>query len=83
MLKLKGLKKIASESKRLNPYGSEHLQVNVNRNSGEVWCNSHVGNSWTEYHDPAVLRCGFLTAPATMEEIKQMVYESISYAAMF
>ena len=41
-LKIKGIKKIAGESKNLDGYcSSEYLQVNYNRVTGEAWTDYH------------------------------------------
>lgn len=76
MLKIKGLKKIAGESKGLNPYDHGYLQVNYDMETGEAWTDYHYSigsNSWSEYHDEDILTCGYISSPHTMEQIREMI----------
>lgn len=78
-LKIKGLKKLASESKQLSGYYSGHyMQVNYNISTGEVWGDYFYSlgqNMWTEYNDKNVIICGNISEPTTMKEIRMMIKE--------
>lgn len=71
MLKIKGLKKIAGESKNLD--SGCHLQVLYDMKTCEAWADYHVGESWSVYNDDNVITCGRLYERATMCEIRQMI----------
>lgn len=81
-MKIKGLKKVAGESKCLQGYYSgRYLQLNYDRKTGEIWTDEHISlgqNSWTEYHDSNILVCGNICKPVTMQEIRQMVENAIA-----
>lgn len=80
-MKIKGLKKIAGESKSLTGYYSpEYLQLNYDRETGEAWTDYHYsigGNSWTQYHENNVINCGTIHEPKTMREIHEMIESAI------
>ncbi len=80
-LKIKGLKKIAGESKGLEGYYSGHyLQINYDRKTGEAWTDYHVSfgqNSWTEYNDSSIITCGNISEPMTMKEIRAMIERKV------
>lgn len=72
-MKIKGIKNICSESKSLNPFDSRKLQVFYSTDENKAWCDIHVGNSWSEYHDNKIIDCGFLNEPATQKEISERI----------
>lgn len=81
-MKIKGLKKIAGESKKLSGYYSpEYLQLNYNTKTGEAWTDYHYSighNSWTGYNEPDVITCGNITEPKTQKEIAAMIHDAIA-----
>lgn len=83
-MKIKGLKKIAGESKNLTGYYSpDYLQINFDRKTGEAWsdyfyCIGH--NSRKYYHDENILFCGIISRPATMQQIREIIENSVIYA---
>lgn len=82
-LKIKGLKKIAGESKNLEgPYSDQYLQLNYDQETGEAWTDLHASfgqNSWTEYHDTNIINCGNISQPMTMKEIKEMIINKLEF----
>lgn len=80
-LKIKGIKKIAGESKGLEGYYSGHyLQLNYDKKTGEAWTDEHVSfgqNNWTEYNDSSIINCGNICEPVTMEEIRKMIKDKL------
>ena len=76
-LKIKGIKKAVSELKANLPknntyYSGIYMQVNFDTNSGKILTNYHYSlghNSWTVYHDKAVIFIGNYIKPAKMQEI--------------
>ena len=83
MLKLREIKRVSGETKSLKGYYSGiYLQLNVDKKTGEVWTNLHNSfghNSWTTYRDEDVVVCGNIDTPKTMQEIRDIVYETLSY----
>lgn len=79
-MKIKGLKKISGESKKLNGfYNPEYLQLNYNTATGEAWTDFHYSighNSWTKYDEPTIINCGTIHRPTTMKELAQMIEDA-------
>ena len=77
-MEIKGLKKVAGMTKRLA--GNDNsVQVFYNTQTHEAWGVEHVGASWTQYDSRDVVSCGHLRAPATMQEIEEMVADACSH----
>lgn len=76
-MEIKGLKKIAGESKSLKGfYSPEYLQLNYNKETGEAWADFHHSlghNSWNQYDDENILFVGNICEPMTMAQIKEMI----------
>ena len=70
-LKLKGLKKLSSETKNLSGYYSgKYIQVNYDPKTNEIWGDYHYSlghNTWTVYHDENIINCGNVYEPCTMK----------------
>ncbi len=83
-IRIKGLKKIAGESKSLSGYYSgQYLQVNYDRATGEAWTDFHCSfgqNSWSQYHDNNIINCGNISEPTTMVQIRDMIEGALSHA---
>lgn len=82
--KMKGLKKVAGETKSLTGgyYSGHYLQLNYNRSTGELFTNFHCSlgqNSWSVYHDKNIVRIGNMSEPHTMQEIADWVAEVMAY----
>lgn len=82
---IKGLKKVAGETKSLTGYYSGHyLQLNYDKSTGELITNYHCSfgqNSWTVYHDENIVRIGNLSRPYTMQEIADLIAEVMARRA--
>lgn len=79
---IKGLKKIAGESKGLNGRG-QYLQINYNRETEEAWADYFVSlgkNSWKVYDSEDVVVCGIISEPRTMSEIRSMIEDAVGKA---
>ena len=80
-MKIKGLKKIAGDSKELiGHYSPEYLQLNYNMTTGEAWTDYHYSighNSWTEYHEKNILNCGIITERKTQLELAAMIHNAM------
>jgi len=81
-MKLKGIKKVASEARNNLGRNNLYLQINVDKSTGRVWSDLHCSigqNSWSEYVDKDVLNCGNISDKnVTMAEIKAMVERRIN-----
>ena len=81
MLKIKGIKKIAGESKALcDFYAGRYLQLNYNKKTGKAWTDYFCSlgqNSWKEYHDKNIINCGNITEQVTMAQIREMIEMAI------
>lgn len=81
-LKMVGIRFIAGKTKRLQGYYADYyLQLFYNRSTGEAWADEHVSfghNSWTVYHDPDIVNCGFLTSPHTMQQIADRIRAAVA-----
>ena len=81
-LKISGFRKIASESKCLpGGRGNSYIEIFYDKSTGECWSKYHCslgGNSWTEYHDPNIIRCGFWWKPLTMQEVINAIYNTVN-----
>lgn len=80
-LKMNGLKKASSETKNLNGYYSgRYIQISYDKSTGEVLTDFHCSigqNSWTEYHDPNIVRICNASDPMTMQQIADLVANTI------
>lgn len=81
MNKIKGIKKIASDSKQLKGFfDCGYLQVNYDKSTNKAWADYHydIGhNTYTKYHDSNIVNCGILSDPTTMIEIVQLIKEAL------
>lgn len=79
---MKGLRKASGETKNLGGYYSgQYVELFYDRSTGEVWTVFQYSlgqNTWTEYHDKNAVKIGNISTPKTMQEIADMIYESVS-----
>lgn len=67
-LKIKGVKKAVGDYNRANAggyYSPRYGKLMLDRSTGEVWTDEFYSlghNSWTEYHDPAIVNLGYFMA---------------------
>lgn len=81
-MKYTGIKAAAGATKNLNGYYSgEYVELFVDKSSGKVWIvyQYSIGqNTWTHYDDNNIIKCGNISSPATMSEIKEMIENAFS-----
>ena len=79
---MKGLKKLAGETKNLKGYYSgEYIEIFYDEKTKEVWGKYHYSlgqNEWTEYHDKNIIKITTTSDPMTMEEIKEKIEEKLN-----
>ena len=79
-LKMTGLKEASGETVDWDPRSGGYTEVFYDRNTGEVWTVDQVSlghNSWTEYHDPAVIKIAETEQHMTMQEIADRIAEEV------
>lgn len=70
---IKGLKKAAGVTRNVNYSRGSRVQISLNLETGEVLTDYHVGENWSEYHDPAIKTVCFAYGPMTMKEIESAI----------
>ena len=79
--KIKGLKKIAGETKNLKgAYSPEYIEVFYDVNTHKAWSEYHYSigkNEWTEYYDNNILNCGTISEPMNQKEIEEIIENEI------
>lgn len=82
-LKIKGLKKASGETDNYGDYCPLYNEIFYDLGSGEVWTvfQSSIGhNTWTEYHDPNVIKICNTSYHMTMQEIADAIYAELSHS---
>lgn len=76
-LKMKGLKKTSGYTENYGCYSGQYVEIFYDRSTGEAWgvyqC-SLGQNSWTVYHDPAVVKICNTSHHMTMQEIADEIH---------
>ena len=79
---IKGIKKIAGETKGLEGFYSPcYLQLNYDVSTGEAWTNGlfSVGhNDFVRYKDENILRVCFMYEKTTMKELREKIEQAVS-----
>ena len=73
---IKGLKKVAGESKRLkNNRYNNYFQVNYDLSTKEIFIDEHSGfnHFQTFYNNSDIVNCGNIYKQTTMRELREMV----------
>lgn len=83
-LTIKGLRKASGETSDYGAYSAMYSEIFYDRATGEVWtvlqCNLGQ-NSWTEYHDPNVIKVGNTQHHMTMQALADAIYEAVNEKA--
>lgn len=86
-LTIKGLKKTSGFTKDYGYYSGMYVEIFYDRSTGEVWgiFQYSLGqNTWSEYHDPDILKICNTSRHMTMQEIadeiQRVLQEEKSYA---
>lgn len=83
-MKMVGIKKASGETKNYGPWDGRYNEIFYNTETGEVWAvfQCSLGhNTWTEYHDPAVIKICNATEHMTMQEIADAIQDRVSLCA--
>lgn len=85
-IKMTGLKQASGDTKGLRGYYSgEYVELFYDRATGEVWTVYQVSlgqNTWTQYHDPDVIKIGNYSDPATMQDLADDIYRAVEMREM-
>ena len=76
-LTINGLKKTSGYTEDYGSYSGRYVEIFYDRSTGEVWGNFHCSlghNSWTEYHDPDVVKICNTSRHMTMQEIADEIH---------
>ena len=79
--KYHGIKKAVGEMPRYNRHDWTYLEVHYDLDEDEAYTHFHCSlgfNSWTEYHDPAVIRVGNYASCVTMAQLKADIKRAIA-----
>ena len=78
-LKMSGLKKASAETVNWRVGSGGHTQISYDRATGEILTNDHIGQSWTEYHDPDVITVCYTNRHMTMQEIADAIRDMMAF----
>jgi len=79
--KFHGVKSAVGEMRGCSPYDGTYIEVHYDLDEDEVYTHFHSsfgGNSWTVYHDPAVIPVGTYSSPVRMAELKEDICRAIA-----
>lgn len=82
-LKMQGIKKASGDT--CNYSSGRYIQISYDTETGEILTDYHCSlghNSWTRYHDPAIITICTADYHMTMQEIADAIAEKIEARAM-
>lgn len=83
-LTMKGLRKASGDTQSYRDAAS-YDEIFYNRESGEIWTrfqHSLGFNSWTQYHDPAIVKICNAQHHMTMQAIADAIHDSLQAMAI-
>ena len=75
---IKGLRKASGETQNYTD-DTRYEEIFYNRETGEVWTKFQCSigqNSWTQYHDPAIIKICNTSRKMTMQQIADRIHEA-------
>lgn len=75
-MKIIGIRKASGETEDYGDFSGKYVEIFYDTSSGEVWTKfqySLGGNSWTEYHDPYVIKICDTARHMKMQEIADKI----------
>ena len=76
--KMIGIKRASRETVNWACGSGGHTQISYGRSTGEVLTNDHVGQSWTQYHDPEIITICHTDRHMTMQQIADMIRDRMT-----
>lgn len=80
-MKIKNIKAVAGETKRLTKGGSEYLQLNFDKNDKRAFVNDFFDDSrscFARYEDKNIIVIGNITKPMKMTEIEELINQTVT-----
>ena len=75
--KMNGLRRASSETINWNPRFGGHTQISYDMSTGDILTNDHIGQSWSEYHDPDIIPVCHTSRHMTMQQIADAIDDAI------
>lgn len=85
-IKVKGIRKASGNTVNWAPRSGGYTEIFYDRGNGEVWTVDQISlgqNSWTDYHDPAVIKICNTSRHMTMQEIADSIMERLAKANQY
>lgn len=85
-LKMNGLKAASGWTENYGYYSGQYVQISYDRNTGDVLADYHYSlgqNSWTRYHDPAIITVATTADHMTMQEIADAIAQAVRERAAY
>lgn len=79
--KMHGLKAASGETKNYGYYSGHYVQISYDTDTGDILTDYHYSlgqNSWTRYHDPAIITVATTAHHMTMQEIADAIVDAIA-----
>lgn len=77
-LTIQGLRAVCGQTADWPCGSGGHTDVYYNRDTGEIWASDHVGNTWTQYDDPEIIRVCSTATHMTMQQLADLVYQAVT-----
>ncbi len=80
-MKMNGLRAASGNTINWTPRSGGYTQISYDRATGEVLTNDHVSlgyNSWTEYHDTAIIHVCNTSKHMTMQQIADAIADRVA-----
>jgi len=79
-LKIVGLEEASKNTENYGRGSAKYDEIFYDMETGEVWTRfqcSLGNNSWTVYHDPAVIKVGETSRHLSMQRIADLIYDAV------
>lgn len=83
-LKMRGLKAASGETRNYGYYSGHYVQISYDTDTGDVLADYHYSlgqNSWTRYHDPAIISVATTSDHMTMQAIADAIAKAVEGVA--
>lgn len=83
-LKMRGLKAASGETRNYGYYSGHYVQISYDTDTGDVLTDYHYSlgqNSWTRYHDPAIITVEATADHMTMQAIADAIAKAVEVIA--
>lgn len=80
-MKINGLKAASGYTENYSHYSGSYVELFYDKSSGDVWGkfqHSLGQNSWTDYHDPDVIKVCTTSRHMTMQQIADAIFDRVN-----